>query len=139
MHSGPWAKLATVLFLAKKGVDAGRWAGGGKGGGLGGALGKATPTPVWVVNWGGKFAGPVGAAITAGELVHALFPSFGEKDAPSRAGGAAPRRQSERQIPAPGFGGGMPGALNITTQVVMDGRVVGQSTDTAKAREKARK
>jgi hypothetical protein len=122
---------------------------------------------VWVVNWGkvpgggsrvagrragqdarlvakaaktvGRFAGPVGAAITAGELVHALFPSFGEKDAPSRAGGAAPRRQSERQIPAPGFGGGMPGALNITTQVVMDGRVVGQSTDTAKAREKARK
>jgi hypothetical protein len=136
LHSGPWVQLLTALAVWKKlGTPGGL---GGKGGGGGGSAalgGKATPTPVWVVNWGkvpgggslpggktrtrrpagaktaktvGRFAGPVGAAITAGELVHALFPSFGEKNA--RPARAAPHPGGSRsgRSPRPGSAAARP-------------------------------
>jgi hypothetical protein len=58
------------------------------------------------------------------------FPDWGP-------GGGSVRRQSERQIPAPGFGGGMPGALNVNVQV--DGRTIATARATADARKRARK
>lgn len=126
------------------------WGGKMPGGGAppvpGGPIDK---TPGWArtAKSVGRFAGPVGATIIIAEGLNVVLPESVKrainKDLPSRAGGASVRRQAERQIPAPGFGGSMPGMPPVQVKsdvtVMMDGRETGRAIAVANARSKARK
>jgi tape measure domain-containing protein len=121
---------------------------GGKGGVLDTAedLGKKTGAAAiggraaWAVARMGGLAefGSVaaGAVPLAGILGLAKYGSSHNFDFASRAGGGSVRQQASRQLPAPGFGGGPPGALNINLNV--DGKTVSRVTATTDQIEQGR-
>ena len=134
-------------------------------GGLGGVIGKGSPVPVWVVNNGPmpgdvptsgpksrlasaartglRVAGPVAAAAAVHEGIRAVVPSYLQGNDPYGAGGAAVRNQAAGTLPAPGFGGGMPGAIvvqpTVHTDTYLDGGILARTTHVADARKRARK
>jgi tape measure domain-containing protein len=71
---------------------------------------------------GGPVAAAVGTDIGAYYAFRHFAPDAWRHNYNSRGGGDSVARQAERQIPAPGFGGGTPGALNINNTLTIDGK-----------------
>lgn len=163
LGAGPWAKLISGAWLAKKlglGAGLGALLFGGRGGrgALGGVVSKASPVPVWVVNSGplpggspvktitnvAKRAAPYlaagarvgGPAIAAAGLVE-LGRVAGTHNYDARAGGAAVRRTAAGTITPPGFA--PPPEVNVTTRINMDGYQIATGVDRAQNRRKARR
>lgn len=106
-----------------------------KGGQIAGQIGTAA-------EWAGAAGlGDVGMAAPPVAFLTWLALTQGHHNFPSRAGGGSVRQQAASQIPAPGFGGGMPGLPpgGLKVQVTIDGRVAGEGVDRAKAKTRARK